>query len=171
MRVVLFRHGPAGPRDERRWPDDRQRPLTERGELRTRAAAAGLARFVDDTARLFTSPLTRCAQTAVILSEVLALKESIDLLDALAPRGSARDVFRCLQDFHSDETVILVGHEPDLGKLAGVMVLGAPSPLPLKKAGACAVSFDGAPGPGNGTLQWLLSPRMLRSLGHKKSKV
>ena len=35
----------------------------------------------------------------------------------------------------------LVGHEPDLGKLAGVLLFRAPASLPLKKAGACVISF------------------------------
>ena len=33
MRVVLMRHGPAGDPDPQRWPDDRLRPLTPRGEI------------------------------------------------------------------------------------------------------------------------------------------
>ena len=172
MRVVLFRHGPAGQRDVERWPDDRLRPLSDRGEIRTHAAASGLARLVGGAARVYTSPLKRCAQTAQILVEALASSEAPELLDALAPSGSSRDALRFLQDFHTDETVILVGHEPDLGKLAGVMVFGAPAPIALKKAGACAVSFDGAPRPGQGSLLWFVPPRTLRALGRKKrSKV
>ena len=36
MRVILFRHGPAEVRDPSRWPEDTERPLTRRGEKRSR---------------------------------------------------------------------------------------------------------------------------------------
>jgi hypothetical protein len=39
MKIILFRHGPAESRDPERWPDDAERPLTPRGEKRTRLAA------------------------------------------------------------------------------------------------------------------------------------
>src|SRR5262245_40196115 len=61
--VILFRHGPAGRSDPKRWPDDRDRPLTTDGEKRTRQAAEGLARLLRDEelARIavWTSPLVR----------------------------------------------------------------------------------------------------------------
>ena len=63
MRIVLFRHGPAGRRDDRRWPDDGLRPLTPRGKERTEQAARGLARALALT-RIVTSPLVRATQSA-----------------------------------------------------------------------------------------------------------
>jgi phosphohistidine phosphatase len=171
MIVVLFRHGPAEQRDAERWSDDRRRPLTERGAERTRAAARGLARILSGATQILTSPLLRCRDTAEILRANLEVAAAPELLDSLAPEGSFRETLRRLQEFHSDETVIVVGHEPDLGKLAGVMLFGAPAALPLKKAGACALSFEGAPRAGSGVLQWFLPPRTLRALGRRKSPV
>jgi phosphohistidine phosphatase len=66
MRIVLFRHGPAGERDPEQWPDDAQRPLTSKGEQRTAAAAAGLRRLRPDVRQVFTSPLLRALQTAQV---------------------------------------------------------------------------------------------------------
>jgi len=170
MIVVLFRHGPAGTRDAERWPDDRRRPLSERGVIRTRAAAGGLTRCVEGTPRILTSPLVRCASTADLLRETFGLADAPETLAALAPGGAARDTLRRLTELRDEDLVILVGHEPDLGSFAGVLVFGAPTALPLKKAGACAVRFDGAPKAGGGVLQWLLPPRALRALGRKKSR-
>jgi phosphohistidine phosphatase len=162
MRVVLFRHGPAGKRDPERWPDDALRPLTARGIGRTRLAARGVARLERDLSRILTSPLKRAAETAEILAETLEGKAPIESLDVLAPGHSFRAVLARLGDLKEKQTVALVGHEPDLGKLAGVLLIGAPAALPLKKSGACAISFDGRVAAGAGHLEWFLPPGALR---------
>jgi phosphohistidine phosphatase len=167
MRVVLFRHGPAGSRDPAHWPDDRLRPLTQRGEARTAAAARGLRRLEPEVAAVVTSPLARAARTAKLVGEVYGGAPQ-ETLEALAPGGSYRRVVEFLSKRGRDETLVLVGHEPDLGKLAGMLVFGAPAALPLKKAGACAVDFTSVPQAGKGRLAWLLPPRVLRRLARRK---
>jgi phosphohistidine phosphatase len=170
MRVILFRHGPAGTRDADRWPDDGLRPLTSRGEERTYGAASSLARLEPEIRVILTSPLLRAAQTARALEGVLG-DAAVETLEALRPGGSYREIIKELGRFADAESVALVGHEPDLGKLAGTLVFGAPSALPLKKAGACAIRFEGAIRPGAGRIAWFLTPRMLRRLGRKKDRV
>lgn len=171
MRVVLFRHGPAGRRDASRWPDDASRPLTSRGEERTREACAGLRRLLgDEPVTLLTSPLARCVQTAAALADAIPGTE-VRRLPALAPGGSYHEVLRQLAKRGPEETVVLVGHEPDLGKLAGALLFGAPSALPIKKAGACLIQCVGDPAAGQGQLRWFLPPRILRKLAGKKTRV
>lgn len=170
MRIILFRHGPAGTRDAARWPDDGARPLTPRGEERTHAAAAGLARLEPEIRIVLTSPLTRAAQTARVLGAALD-HATVETLDALRPGGSYRKVLEALARFADAEAVALVGHEPDLGKLAGTLVFGAPSALPLKKAGAVALEFEGPVRPGTGRIVWLLTPKLLRHHAGKKHRV
>src|SRR5262245_45597991 len=126
MRVIIFRHGPAGGRDAQQWPDDAQRPLSERGEERTHAAARGLIRIEPQLRLVVTSPLVRAEQTARILAET-ANGVPLKTLAALRPSGSHRvivDYLAALQQ--ADDVVALVGHEPDLGRLAGVLVFGTP---------------------------------------------
>ena len=169
MMVILFRHGPAGRRDASRWPDDRKRPLTEQGIERTCAAAYGLMRLLGKTPHVFTSPLVRAEQTAKLLVDA-AKAESAETLEALAPGHTPRAVVRRLAGLATNELVVLVGHEPDLGALAGLLVGGTNGPaLPLKKAGAAVVSFVGPVRIGEGRLNALLPPRLLRRLGrHRK---
>src|SRR5262249_1795446 len=161
MRLILFRHGPAGQRDAGRWPDDGQRPLSERGAQRTRAAARGLSRCEPGIEVIASSPLLRAEATAPLLADELG-DADVQLLDALRPGGSWRQVVAHLAAMPQGGTVALVGHEPDLGKLAGSLVFGAPCALPLKKAGACAIDFEGGVAAGRGRLVWLLAPRFLR---------
>src|SRR5438105_2093182 len=91
MRLILFRHGPAGRRNTSCWPDDSSRPLTPRGEQRTRAAARGIARFEPEIEIIVTSPLVRAAATARVLAEALGECE-LKTLEALRPGGSWRQV-------------------------------------------------------------------------------
>jgi len=169
MRVILFRHGPAVERDAKRWPDDRLRPLTPRGEQRTRRAARGVLRLEDDVRRIFTSPLVRCTETAGVLAHAAGL-EGVEPLDALGPRGSWRTVINRLTEESPELTVALVGHAPELGKLAGVLLFGAPALLPLRKAGGCSIEFDAAPAAGQGRLRWFLPPRALARVGATRSR-
>ncbi len=66
MRLYLMRHAEAGEADARRWPDDRQRPLSERGHREHALVAVALARMGVRFDRLLTSPLVRARQTAEI---------------------------------------------------------------------------------------------------------
>jgi phosphohistidine phosphatase len=171
MRIILFRHGPAGERDPDRWPDDRLRPLTSRGETRTRRAARGILRLEGKLRGVLTSPLARCARTAEILREEAGLTVAPDVLPALAPGGSWREILLRLGEESPESNVALVGHEPDIGKLAGVLLFGAPASLPLKKAGACAIEFEGTVSAGAGQLRWFLHPRALARVAAARSKV
>ena len=171
MRVILFRHGPAGRRDPARWPDDAVRPLTRRGIERTEAAASGLARFLTDDALVLTSPLERAHATAEILRDTAELEAPLETLEALMPGGSYRAVLARLATAGSASCLVLVGHEPELGKLAGMLLFGAPArSLPLKKSGACIIEFTGELAAGAGRLHAFLPPRLLRRLA-ARSKV
>ncbi len=170
MRLILFRHGPAGERDASRWPDDALRPLSERGVERTQAAAHGLRRLEPEIRRIVTSPLARARQSAEILAEALD-GAKLMTLEALNPGRPYREVIEFVSKLHGDGATVLVGHEPDLGKLAGILLFGAPAALPLRKAGACAFDFEDRPAAGQGRLAWFLAPRMLRRLAHKEHRV
>jgi phosphohistidine phosphatase len=170
MRVILFRHGPAAGRDAVRWPDDADRPLTARGAKRTASAARGLARIEPRVGLVASSPLTRAEQTARIVTERCGLGD-FETTGALAPGASYRKVLEWLRTHRDSGDVVLVGHEPDLGKLAGTLVFGAPTWLPLRKAGACAIEIDGDFQPGTGRLVWFLQPKLLRrwSIGKERA--
>ncbi len=171
LRVVLFRHGPAGKPDHARWPDDALRPLSPRGEARTRAAAKGLKRITSGARAIWTSPLVRAAATAELLREAYA-ETRVETVDTLRPGGAWRETIERLQHARgAGGTIVLVGHEPDLGRFAGRLAFTVARALPLKKAGACAIEFEGPIGPGKGRVAWLLTPRLLRAVGRVKARV
>jgi phosphohistidine phosphatase len=168
MRVVLFRHGPAGEADPRHWPNDALRPLTERGRERTLRAAQGVAELEPRIVRVISSPLLRARASAQVLLEALALHSRVTLCDALSPGGSASQLIEALPDLGEDEALALVGHEPDLGKLAGTLLFGAPAHVAMKKAGGCAIEFEGRARAGGGHLLWFLPPRVLRRVARAR---
>lgn len=161
MHLVLFRHGPAAARDPGRWPDDALRPLTGQGEKRTASAARGLARLEPEPSLVLTSPLVRASRTAAIVARALGIGR-VEKTDALSPGGSWRRLLETLEAHAGERGIVLVGHEPDLGKLAGTLIFGAPAALPIKKAGGCSIAMDEGFRPGGGRLIWFLAPRMLR---------
>lgn len=170
MKIILFRHGLAEARDESRWPEDATRPLTPRGVKRTRLVAMGLRRFERNIERIMTSPLKRADHTARILGRVLEI-ERVDTLEALAPGGAPRKILETINSHPRTDTVVLVGHEPELGALAGLLVFNNDVSLPLKKAGACCIQFDGTVRPGAGALAWIAPPRLLCRITRKKAAV
>jgi phosphohistidine phosphatase len=58
----------------------------------------------------------------------------------------------------------LVGHAPDIGRVAARLI-GSRHTIDFKKGAVCCIEVDGLPPPGPGELRWFLTPRMLRRLG------
>ena len=113
------------------------------------------------------SPFVRARQTAEIVATAYRARNQPELVPDLAPDGSPRRLIRRLKGKHAAvENILLVGHEPYLGDLAGFLVSGqAGLPLALKKGGLCLLSAEAlAEGP-CATLEWLLTPRQLMALG------
>ena len=145
--------------------------MTRRGRERTARAAAGLRRLMGRTVRVATSPLTRARQTAELLVAALETEVKIETLEALSPAAPYRETLRWLREVESGASVVLVGHEPHLGKLAGMLLFNSVSAeLPLKKAGAVWIDFVGPVEPGAGRLRAFLPPRVLRRLAGGRSE-
>jgi phosphohistidine phosphatase len=165
VQLLIIRHGPAGDRAE--WEaagrDDRLRPLTSAGKKEVRRVSKGLAELASDLDILASSPLVRAMQTAEIVAERYGCTPVT--LEALAPESDPDKVVRWLGEQRSAEVVGLVGHEPDLGALASLLLAKSGSSfLTLKKSGACLLELTVPVRAGGGTLEWLLTPDVLRAL-------
>jgi phosphohistidine phosphatase len=164
MRLYIVRHAIAHERDRARWPDDSLRPLTAEGERRFRKAARGLAVILPRSAKMLTSPYVRARKTAEVLASVARLSAPKDCTE-LAAVGSAGKLFAVLAR-RTDKHLVVVGHEPGLGKLLVAALAGqeARFAVTFKKGGAACVEFRGRPMPGRAKLLWMLPPRTLRAL-------
>ncbi len=159
MDIVLMRHGRA---IERGSGPDEQRVLTPDGIKRLGRALPGLHQVVPHIDQVVTSPLQRARQTADLVAEGYGIP--VTELAALSPGGDTRAITRWLARREGD-VFLLVGHEPDLGRLASWYLTGSSeSFLPLKKGAICLIHFEGKPAPTKGELRLLFTAGQLRRI-------
>lgn len=163
LELYLIRHGLAADRGDE-YPDDSKRPLTSEGIASLRKEAKALDALDIGFDHIITSPLVRARQTADVFAEHLKTKPTISNSDALTPAGSAASVIQEVGKHARKGRLALVGHEPNMGELAG-RLLGARGDIAFKKGAICRVDFDVLPPKGLGQLRWFVTPRMLRKLG------
>jgi phosphohistidine phosphatase len=166
MKVFIVRHAIAYERNRSKWPDDSRRPLTQEGTRKFRKAARGLSGLLPGRAVILTSPWRRARDTAAMLAAAAKLGPAIECPE-LAGDASTREVFTLLRS-RKDDSVVLVGHEPNLGNFIAAALAGgkrARLKIDFKKGGAACVEFPARIGPGRATLAWMLPPRVLRGLG------
>ncbi|HEV7767921.1 MAG TPA: phosphoglycerate mutase family protein [Thermoanaerobaculia bacterium] len=156
--IVLLRHGIAeDPSPEKK---DEDRGLTSEGHARMKEIARGLERVLPKAQAIYTSPLLRAVQTALWVSKGYKSRVNINTTDVLSP-GVATKQFVALVQKIEEKRVIFVGHEPTLTANMAALTGVDASKLELKKGGGYGVRI--APD-GTATLEWLLSPRVLRKL-------
>jgi phosphohistidine phosphatase len=161
VKLLVFRHGIA--EDTAADGTDAARVLTAEGVTRTRKAARALARLSDPPDVILTSPKARARQTADAAAD--AFGSPIEVLDELAD-GPPEPVLRALAA-RSEQTVMIVGHEPMLSALVERLCTGGRSRgfVDLRKAGcACLDVLLGADGEAReAILLWLATAKMLRA--------
>jgi phosphohistidine phosphatase len=167
LEICFFRHGIAVDKDDPSVASDAERPLTDEGIRKTRAAAKGLNQLDISFDKILTSPWVRAAQTATILSEVLLLPAPQEL-DELAGDRTPPELVRALAGNHGKRT-LLVGHEPLMSATVR-HILGGEWYLDLKKSGACHLFVDAIPPRRPAMLLWLATSRQLRLAGKAKGK-
>lgn len=162
MLLYLVRHGEAVPFGTPGIADD-DRPLTDDGERKMRKAAWGMKRLKVDPQRILTSPLPRARRTAEIIAERLNKLSVLEDEDALRMGRDAAAVRDWLAT-RSESGLMIVGHNPTLSVLVGLLVDSPPSRVicQLETGGAAALSTTDR---GGFILNWLATPRMLRKLG------
>ncbi|MEB3319040.1 MAG: phosphohistidine phosphatase SixA [Cyanobacteriota bacterium] len=164
VELILLRHGLAQPHGS---VDDPLRALTPEGRQRTLRVCQRACQLGLKAPALISSPLVRARQTAEVAVEA-GLAPALTCDEALAPGG---DPWPLLHRWWTGERdavaakLILVGHEPDLGRLASRLIGAPPGAVVLKKAGIAVLAWgESVPAPANtnpGQLRLLLSPKVL----------
>ena len=163
--LYIVRHAIAEQRDDKKYSDDAKRPLSPKGKKRMEEVSQGLARLGVEPVWIVSSPLARAKETDEILARELSYDGEVTLTETLAPGGSTNALLQMLAKRPDARTVIVVGHEPDLSKLLGELVAASDGAgLGFRKGGVALVSFQKNPARGQGTLEWLATPKILRRL-------
>lgn len=146
------------------WPSDHERPLNGRGQRAATVMGAWLRSTGETPDLVISSSAVRARATAERAIEAgqfpLELKEEPGIYEA-----SARDllaIVRTLPD--ACESVMLVGHEPGMSSLIGLLT-GASLRFPTAAVARIDLETETWAGvaPDLGTLIWLQLPRMLES--------
>lgn len=118
MDLILWRHAEAI--DLELVGDDMARYLTPRGEKQAARMGAWLDRQLPDGAKVFASPAVRADQTA------RALGRKFKISPALAPLATPEQLLELVQWPQAKGCVLVVGHQPALGRvIAGFLGLQA----------------------------------------------
>ncbi|HEV3409220.1 MAG TPA: phosphohistidine phosphatase SixA [Chthoniobacterales bacterium] len=153
MKVYFLRHGKADWLD---WdkPDD-ERPLTKNGRGEMEQIAEFLSELGAAPSVILSSPLPRARQTAEIAAKALKLEVQEE---PLLKKGFSAAKLRTMLRRAKGGDVMIVGHEPDFSAVIRELTGGA---VALKKGGVARVDLEDATST-NGTLVWLIPPKVMR---------
>jgi phosphohistidine phosphatase len=153
MLLHLLRHARAVDREG--FPgEDAQRPLTPEGRDRLLAVLKRIGRRLKAD-EVLCSPALRCRQTAELTALELDLP-LVELPELALESCSSQRLCEALARRRALSPIV-VGHEPDLGRLVGFLSGGAA--VLLKKSGLAVL--EGEPRAGGMCLQALLQPGWL----------
>src|SRR5262249_10447119 len=142
MELYIIRHGLAHPLGQKNDFTDEKRTSTSQGRDRIREIAKGLRKRDVRPELVLTSPLIRAQETAEIVADSLGVdKQMLVTTPHLAPDSPFEELLVEIKEKHV-ESIALVGHEPDLGELAGLIISGEDQvALPLRKGGVCCINI------------------------------
>jgi phosphohistidine phosphatase len=161
MFIYFLRHASAGQpvsnakKDEKRGLD--QDGIEQCGYIGRALAALGVQ--VD---MIVSSPLKRSTQTAALVGNEMGHEGKLVLENALRPEAGFSDFQKMLQKYARQESLLLVGHNPNLREFLGRMISerGCEATIELKKGAVAKVEMRRS----FGSLSWCLTPRILRTL-------
>jgi phosphohistidine phosphatase len=163
MLLFIMRHGLA----EEPTPkgDDSARKLTAKGSAKISKAAAGLRAAGVAFNLILTSPIARAMETAELVAKELGgprPKAIAELSTGTAPAA----VLEALVKLKLPESVLVVGHEPTLSRLASLMLTGSSESagIKLRQGGVIALEFPDRIEGSVASLRWMMTQRQLRQL-------
>lgn len=122
MDLILWRHADA--EDGMR---DLERKLTQKGKKQAARVADWLRERLPENTVVLASPARRAQQTAE------ALSDSFKTVPELAPEAAPQQVLAAAGWPKAHGTVVVVGHQPTLGRAAALALTGAAADWGMKK--------------------------------------
>lgn len=150
MDLILWRHADAADGEP-----DLQRELTVKGHRQAQAVAGWLNQRLPEDALILSSPARRTQQTAD------ALGRRHETLPGLAPGADAMSVLLAAGWPESSQTVVVIGHQPTLGRAVMLLLSGQESEFSLKKGGLAWISNRVRQETSQNILRAVISPELL----------
>ncbi|OHC62239.1 MAG: histidine phosphatase family protein [Rhodocyclales bacterium GWA2_65_20] len=127
MDLILWRHAEAEEGDGA-LPDNKRR-LTARGEKQSKQVARWLRQHLPRKRKILVSPAERTQQTAH------ALELAYEIEPKLGTGASATDVLTAAGWPDHGGAVLIIGHQPTLGRVAALLLGGKEADWSIKKGG------------------------------------
>lgn len=167
MNLYVMRHASAGTRRNNPLLDLR-RPLDKAGKRDCLLLGNTLSSMNVSFDLIVSSPLKRSLQTASLVGTETGYEQKILLSDALAPASQFVQFEKLLMECAPYESVLVVGHSPNLVQFLGMIMQPAQATkasrpaaaLRMRKGSIARLSFER----GAAALQWMLDPRLVRTL-------
>ncbi|MFH2033729.1 MAG: phosphohistidine phosphatase SixA [Candidatus Margulisiibacteriota bacterium] len=114
MKLFLMRHDDAEAKQPGKTDADRK--LTDKGEKHTAEQAKRLVELRISFDLILSSPYVRACQTASIVARELGLVDAAAKEESLSSGCTPEDIMELASSYNNLDSLLLVGHEPDLGQ-------------------------------------------------------
>jgi len=148
------------------YEHDAERPLTGNGRARMERGARGMAHLGLTFDAILSSPYVRARQTAEIVAAILGNPRSLVVEEALASGAHWTNVRRALASSTAGPSILLVGHEPDMSRIAADILGAGRGALEFSKGSLAVILVDAVPPSSPGVLHSFLRLDQLESIGH-----
>lgn len=150
MELILWRHAEAEEADG--TVADHKRRLTARGEKQAKQLARWLHRYLPRKTKILVSPAERTQQTAH------ALELPYEIEPRLGINASVADVLSATGWPGPGGTVLIIGHQPTLGRIAAQLLSGEEADWSVKKGGVWWFASRDRDGEAQTVLRAVLNP-------------
>lgn len=160
MIIYFLRHASAGERVTNPKRDEK-RALDEVGIQQCGDVGRALAALDVQVDVIVSSPLKRSTQTAALVGNEMGYEGKMQLDDGLRPAASFTDFRRLLDKYKKCESIMVVGHNPNLSEFLG-RIISEPeceASVELRKGAVARVEVRR----NFGSLHWCITPKLLRA--------
>jgi phosphohistidine phosphatase len=161
MFLYFLRHASAGQRLSSAKKDEK-RGLDKDGIEQCGYIGRALASLGVQVEIIVSSPLKRATQTAALVGNEMGHEGKLVMENGLRPQASFAEFQKMLEKYARQDSVLLVGHNPNLREFLGRVISdnGGEAVLDLKKGAVAKVEMRRS----SGSLSWCVTPRILRTL-------
>lgn len=161
MILYFLRHASAGEHMANPKKDEK-RALDQDGIEQCGYVGRALTALDVQVDTIVSSPLKRCTQTASLVGNELGHEGKLQLDNGLRPEAGLADFRKLLEKYSRQEAIMVVGHNPNLSQFLGSVISesGCEGSIDLKKGAVAKVEMRRS----SGTLQWCVTPKILRTL-------